>query len=286
MTAVGLHALLKQAEVRFHQQAMEGSRIASETLLEKVLGEPKINWFIQSDRLLTEREQAQFWNLMERCLNREPLQYVAGVAPFLDWDFLVNPNCLIPRPETELLVEKTLEIAKTMAPEVRILDLGTGSGNIAISLALMLEKARIVATDISNATLSVAQDNSARLKVRERIRFELSDGFESLKNEQFDVIVSNPPYLSHAEWSALAPEVQQEPERALIAGPTGLECLARIIQEAPKHLKHHGWLLLEIGWQQGQAVSELFKKMNYDSICCVPDLAGLDRVMMARINHG
>ena len=283
MTVLEAHQLLKQAQIRLNAQEVEGARGASEAVLEKVLGQPKIEWILERQPLLPEKKVQQFWSLIERCLKHEPLQYVLEEAHFLDWAFRVSRDCLIPRPETEQLVEKIVqELAKTSPTPISILDLGTGSGNIIISLALKLKRAHLVASDRSKKALNVARINAKHLGVTDRIDFRWGENFEIVKNETFDVIVSNPPYLSEEEWRHVSEEVQQEPKEALVAGPTGLECLEKIIAHAQSYLKPEGLLALEIGSTQAQRIQDRLKQLHYHSIHVFVDLAGLDRMVMAR----
>jgi len=217
----------------------------------------------------------RFEQLAARCRAGEPLAYLLGVRDFYGRWFAVNSAVLVPRPETELLVQLALDSARTLfAPNV--LDLGTGSGCIAISLALDVAQAEVFGTDISPAALDVARTNATNLVAR--VAFIESDWYMGIRGH-FDVIVSNPPYVAQGDTHLAA--LKYEPEIALIAGD-GLSCLRRIIAGAPAHLSTGGWLLVEHGYDQAQAVRELFAHAGFDSIQTAQDDAGIERVTSAR----
>lgn len=220
--------------------------------------------------------------LVERRRAGEPIQYITGEQEFYGLPFRVTPDVLIPRPETEHLVEKALALAAEL-PNLRILDVGTGSGAIAIALAHNMPHAQITAVDISTAALKIAHENAERNAVSGRIRFLQSDLLYTVAGEQFDIIVSNPPYVPTADRESLSVEVRDhEPRQALFAGEDGLDVYRRLIPEAFLALGPAGFLLLETGYGQSQAVAGLLSDAGFESIEFVPDLQGIPRVACAQ----
>jgi len=211
-----------------------------------------------------------------RRLRSEPMQYITGQQEFYGLAFEVSPDVLIPRPETEHLVEAVLKHVK---PNASIIDVGTGSGAIAVALAHALPQAQVTAVDLSPAALQVARRNAQRNAVSDRVTFLQSDLLVAVEGGDFDAIVSNPPYVADAE--VLEPQVSNyEPHAALYAGPTGLEVYERLVPQAGKLLKPQGWLLLEIGSGQQAAVEALLH--DWSALSFVRDLQGIPRVIQAQ----
>ena len=213
----------------------------------------------------------------------EPLQYITGVQDFYGREFRVTPDVLIPRPETELLVEAALEVAGVK--DAFICDVGTGSGCIAITLLCELRGARAVAVDKSPAALEIAKINAMKQSVADRAVFLVSDCFDALDRSeyQFDLIVSNPPYVSESALAGLQREVRDhEPVVALSPGPDGLRVIRRLLAEAPVYLKTNGHLLMEIGFDQGEAVTDLIDEAVWSLIDIRPDLQGIPRIVVLR----
>jgi len=239
---------------------------------------------------LDEPLAAETWELyrelIERLSEHEPLQYLTGRQDFMGLTFKVSPGVLIPRWDTETLVREALQcIAHLPAPQ--ILDLGTGSGAIAVSLAYYHPGGQVWAVDISPAALEVAKENAAVLEVGQRITFLEGDLFQPLPpGSFFDLIVSNPPYISEQEYQELDREVKKEPYQALVAADNGLVFYRRIAGEAGRYLKPGGWVLVEIGWKQGEEVSRLFAEQGFRDIQVLEDLAGRPRVVAARSKDG
>lgn len=217
-------------------------------------------------------------SVLSRRLNHEPLAYILGKREFYGRTFHVGPGVLIPRQETEILVETALEIMGTRTSEqARVLDMGTGSGCIAITLKLELPTLMMVASDVSTEALSVAQDNARDMEAE--VEFLKSDGFEAINGPLFDVIVTNPPYIGFAE--PLAPELTQfEPHQALYSGPTGLEFYERLSNEASGFLEPHGLIMMEVGYTQAEAVANIFQSQGWRHLKTVNDLAGVARVVV------
>lgn len=223
---------------------------------------------------------ARYHEYIERRCAAEPIQYIVGEQEFYGLRFHVSPDVLIPRPETEHLVEALL----ARFPHDRALhiaDIGTGSGAIAVAAAYSLPRAKIVALDVSKAALRVAGWNAQEHGVASRIRFVESDLLNAVGSETFDAIVSNPPYIAETERAALDEQVREyEPDEALFAGPTGLEVYERLVPQAQTHLRAGGSLLLEIGAGQKPQIERLLK--NWGEVCFIADLRGIPRVAMAR----
>ncbi len=254
---------------------------------------PAINlaWLIAHDGdPLPSDAAAVFCDLVERRLAGEPIQYILGHAEFFGLPFQVSRDVLIPRPETELLVERAIALAqdlhhsRSLLPP-RIADVGTGSGCIAVALAHALPFAQIVATDLSAAALALASDNAARNRVDSRIRFLAGDLLDPVQRQPFDLIVSNPPYVAENDRAGLDLEVRDyEPAQALFAGSDGLAIYRRLIPAAARALVPGGILLLEIGHGQQAAIHRLCQSQRLAPIQFLPDLQGIPRVAIARKN--
>ena len=232
-----------------------------------------------------EKFSAALFRILERRKKGEPIQYITGSSEFMGLDFKVDKRVLIPRPETEILVEEALKIAQSSEPTAQsILDIGTGSGNIAISLARYLPECKITAVDISENAIKVAAENADLNQVKGRVEFIVSDLFSALaKSGEFDLIISNPPYISTVEMENLPPEVRYEPRLALLAGPESLDFYQRIIKDCPPYLKKGGIILLEMGYNQGIPIQEIFRQSgNFKILKVVPDYGNIERVIVAQ----
>lgn len=254
-------------------------RFDLEHLLARRLDRGRAHLLAHLDEALPEALQAQLEKDVARLSAREPLQYVLGEAWFMDALYEVNAHVLIPRFDTEYLVQAVLECVD--AEKARVLDLCTGSGIIAIALARAHTDWHVAASDISPDALAVAGRNAARLGAT--VEWREGDLFAPWQGEQFDCIASNPPYISAEEYQTLAPEVHREPALALLAEHDGLDFYERLAAEAPRYLAPGGWLAVEIGWQQGPAVVELFEKHGFKEVSCLPDGQGHDRVVCGHI---
>ena len=221
-------------------------------------------------------------SLIERRGLGEPLQYITGNQEFYKLDFETSPDVLIPRPETELIVETGMELLKDK-PRPFIADIGTGSGCIVISLLHELRQARAVATDVSSAALAVASRNAGRHQVSDRLRLIESDLFSALEaNELFDLIVSNPPYVPARDLESLQREVSREPQNALDGGPDGLVVIRRLLNEAPLFLRARGYLVFEIGFDQAESVKRIIESARWELIEVRTDLQGIPRTVVLR----
>lgn len=232
------------------------------------------------DYELSVDEETRFQKILERRAGREPLQYITGRQEFYGLNFAVSPSVLIPRPETELLVEAAIEILRENS---RFCEIGIGSGCISISILHAVKNAAAVGLDVSEKALEVARQNAETHAVAERLRLKKSDVFESLCDEQFDLIVSNPPYISAAEMPFLQSEVRDyEPAKALTDGADGFSIIKKIIADAPRFLEKNGFLLLEIGFNQSARVRAMFDESVWRQIATLPDLQGIPRVFKAQ----
>ena len=278
---------INKAAARLSAHQVENARRDAELLLCHVLGRDRA-WLLAH---IQDAVDDQSFRLYERTIDRravrEPLQYITGRQEFWGLPFKVTPDVLIPRPETEFVVEATLK-AVSMAMSPVIIDLCAGSGCIAVSLAKELLNAQVFATDRSEQALTVARENARMNQVAERIRFLAGDLFVPIKeldlHGKVDVIAANPPYIRAGDLVALQPEVRDfEPEMALIAGPEGTELGTAIIQQAPAFLKKGGTLIMEMGMGQTAALSAIIKETgSYRTLEIVKDLAGIERVLVAR----
>ncbi len=265
------------------EKGVENGRLDAELLLAHVLGVGRLDLYLQYDRPLRSGELESFKALLRRRASREPLQYVVGRATFRDLDLRADPRALIPRQETEVLVQEVLDWAKAVAVPLSALDMGTGSGAIALSLLKEGSFRRMLATDSSSDALKLARENARDLGLEERVEFRLGGGFEPVHpGERFDVIVSNPPYIPEGDMPSLQPEVRDwEPRGALSAGPEGLDVLLPLVSRAPAFLEAGGLLAVEIGEGQGVEVVRAMEETGaFGSIRIRPDLAGRERVVL------
>lgn len=259
---------------------MLGDRLEAELLLVHVLGKPR-SWLIaHADDVLDTAHTAAFDALVQRRSNGEPVAYITGRRGFWSLDLEVTPATLIPRPETELLVELALDRLPVAAP-VRVADLGTGSGAIALAIAHECKSAQVLATDASRDALAVAQRNAARLGIA-NVAFAHGDWLAPLSTPPYDVIVSNPPYIEADDPHLGQGDLRFEPSSALASGDDGLDDIRRIVADARMHLKPGGWLLMEHGWNQGDAVRALLQAAGYDEVFTAQDLEQRDRVSGGR----
>ena len=273
-----INDVLKEAtEILQNAGVPEGRREAG-SLLSFVMGRDRTFLIAHAEDEVSDVDQ--FREVVERRAAGEPLQYITGTQDFFGREFRVTPDVLIPRPETELLVEAALEVnnAATL-----ICDVGTGSGCIALTLLCELNHARAVALDKSPAAIEVAKFNAQKLGVADRAEFVVSDCFNSLDQHEFDLIVSNPPYVSADVIEGLQREVRDhEPLIALSPGPDGLSIIRRLIHESPKFLKQNGHLIMEIGFDQGEAVQKLIDASVWELLEVRPDLQCIPRIVLLR----
>ncbi len=273
----------------FAEHGIDSARADAEILLAATLGCQRIDLYLRHDQPLNADELSEFRAQIRRRGRREPVAYITGSKEFWSLDFKVTPDVLIPRPETEGLVEAALRLFPDDEP-LRVLDLGVGSGIITIALAHERRRWRFWATDLSEKAIAVARSNAGTHHVEDRIRWGVGRWFGGVEAaaEPFELIVSNPPYIAREALSALEPEVCRfEPRIALEGGPDGLESIAHILEKAPPYLRPGGWLLMEIGYDQGAAVKRLAgPSPAFDEVFVEKDFAGLDRVACFRKASG
>lgn len=280
-----LDTLLMQASQKLRNEGVGEYQLDVQLFMMKATGFTKVQLFTKNDYCLNSNEAEEFWDMVEKRAKRIPTQYIIGSCQFMGLDFLVSNAVLIPRPDTEILVETILEYKKKYGID-SIMDIGTGSGCIPISL-LHYGVNKAVALDISSEAIEVAKKNAELNDVLYGIQFINSNLFEALNEEyygQFDAIVSNPPYIAKNVIKGLMPEVKDyEPMIALDGGDDGLDFYKEIIPKGKKYLSENGWMFFEIGYDQGVAVSNLLKAEGFDKIEIIKDLAGLDRVVLGKI---
>ncbi len=257
-----------------------GDRVDAEALLQHVLRRPA-SWLVaHADDVLTLEQERAYVELVRRRVEGEPVAYIVGRRGFWSLELEVTPATLIPRPETELLVELALERLPEHAP-TRVLDLGTGSGAIALSIATERPQAGVVASDASDDALDVAKRNAVRLCIP-NVAFAYGDWLKPLVGHRFDLIVSNPPYIESVDPHLQQGDLRFEPAAALASGADGLDAIRRIVTDAPAHLLPGGWLLFEHGWNQGAASRDLLAHAGYAEVFTAQDLEGRDRVTGGR----
>ena len=279
--------ILNWTKQYFTDKGVENPRLDAEVLLCAVLKCERITLYVDFERPLSETELAQFKQYVVRRANHEPLAYILGEKAFMRNMFKVTPDTLVPRPETELLVESIVMAAEAVGGDVKILDIGTGSGAIIVSLLDYLPQAKGVGVDISVGALTVANENAVAIGVVERAGFLRSDVYSALPlDKKFDIIVSNPPYIPAADIAGLAKDVQNEPIGALDGGEDGLDFYRRITKEAPLHMVEDGLLAFEIGIYQGEAVAEMCKAAGFGAVAIRKDYAGIERMVFAAKEGG
>lgn len=247
-----IREMLKAASVRLESAGVPNASYDAMQMLAHVLDEDALMMRLNGHRELPQDKREAFEAILARREKREPMQYILGSTGFMGLEFHVEPGVLIPRPDTEILCEEAI---RRLKPGACVLDIGTGSGALAVSIARLTKDAVVTAVDVSDAAIAIAKGNAE--KNGADVRFVRSDCFEALHDEKFDLIVSNPPYIDSEDMAQLMPEVLQEPELALFGGEDGLDFYRRISREAGAHLEDGGCLLFEIGYKQKEDVSAL-----------------------------
>jgi release factor glutamine methyltransferase len=273
--------VLQATTAYFKKHNIDSPRLNAEHLLAHVLGRERIELYLEFERVLTESELAPLRNLVKRRSEGEPLQHLLGTVEFCGLTFLCDKRAMVPRPETEELVE--LVESKIENRELRIVDVGTGSGVIALTLAVKFPEAELVAADISDGALALAKENAARLDLPDRVRFVKSDLLENVEGT-FDLIVANLPYISKQDRHTLSREVLHDPAVALFASARGDELVRGLIAQAPTRLRSGGMLALEIGIGQSDTLFSALAEKNYRDIYSKNDYSGVTRFLFAR--HG
>lgn len=260
----------------------ESARAEAEMLIGEALGRDRAWLFAHAEHALAPEERDRFRALLQRRREGVPIAHILGRRGFWSLDLIVTADTLVPRPETELLVELALERMPREFP-ARILDLGTGTGAIALAIASERPQAQVTGVDASSAALDVARKNAARNGLTD-MRLMRSDWYSALAGERFDLIASNPPYIADDDPHLREGDLRFEPRTALASGADGLDAIRIIVREAPMYLAHGGWLLIEHGWQQGEAVRALLDAAGFDGVETARDLEQRDRISFGRLS--
>lgn len=277
---------LKTATEILHQSEIIEPRREANSLLAFALQKDKTFLIAYPEYVLTTEEEMRFRDFLQRRAAHEPFQYIRGSQEFYGLDFTLTPDVLIPRPETELIVEAAIEILREKEDPL-ICEIGVGSGCISVSILHEVKNASAMGLDISEKALKIAQINAQSNGVSNRIELKISNVFAVLQDEKFDLIVSNPPYLPSEDFSMLQAEVRDfEPRVALTDDKDGLSIIEKIISGAPKFLKPNCFLLMEIGFNQANRVREMIDQGVWQTIGFLPDLQGIPRMLKARIKAG
>jgi len=274
---IALSECLRQAAVRLGPEA---GRIEAEVLLVHALGRERSWLYAHGDDVPTPAQLDQFEALLRRREAGEPVAQIVGRREFWSMELAINADTLIPRPETELLVELALDRLPKAQP-LRVLDLGTGSGAIALAISRERPRAQVTAVDASLGALAMAQKNAAKLGLGQ-VRFLRGDWYSPVQDERYDMIVSNPPYLADDDPHLQQGDLRFEPRSALAAGVDGLDDIRCIAGQAPAHLSPGGWLLVEHGWQQGASVRQIFSQAGLCAVSTAKDLEDRDRVTLGQ----
>ena len=262
---------------------VETPKLKSRLLMQYILKETRQYIIVHDTKQLTERQEKNYFLSIKKIKSGIPIEYITHQKEFMKLNFFVNENVLIPRQDTEILVEEVIKIAKKIRAK-KILDLCTGSGAIAVSLAKYLPESEITAIDISHKAIQMAKRNAIFHKIENRITFLESNLFENLPDQKYDIIVSNPPYVKRDIIKKLDKQVQKEPYIALDGGYDGLDFYRKIIKQAYEFLKFNGYLCLEIGFDQKEEVTELIKNEGqYSKVYCKKDLCDNDRVIITKV---
>jgi release factor glutamine methyltransferase len=273
--------VLQSTAAYFAKNGVESPRLNAEHLVAHTLGKKRIELYLEFDRPLFEPELAPLREFLRQRAQGRPLQHLVGTVDFHGRIFKSDTRALIPRPETEQLVEFLIAECGTRNAELKILDVGTGSGVIALTLAAEIEKSEVEAVDLSDDALALARENVEKLCLAERVKLFKSDLLENVMGE-FDLIVANLPYIAEDEIPKLAREVQFDPKLALDGGSLGTEIISRLITSAKSHFRPAGMLALEIGHDQADALAAELQRENYQDIQCKSDYQGVPRFLFAK----
>ena len=282
MAKLTIKQTLTKGTIMLKNSNIESPKLKARLLLQYILKKSRQYLIVYDNQEVDKKAQWEYFVNIEKLTKGMPLQHITHTQEFMKMDFYVDENVLIPRPDTEILVEETIKIAQTME-RPKILDLCTGSGAIAISLKKYIPSAQVYAVDISKKALEIAKKHAHRLEAE--VKFIESNLFEKIKNEKFDIIVSNPPYIKKSDINYLSQEVQKEPQIALDGGYDGLDFYRKISYQAIDYLKFGSYLCFEIGYDQKEEVLEILKGIeHYTKAYCKKDLCGNDRVVITQVN--
>lgn len=274
---------ISKASLQFKTKNIEAPKLKARLLMQFILKQTRQYIIVYDEKNLTLKQEKRYFEKVEKIIQGIPLQHITHQQEFMKMNFYVSKDVLIPRPDTEVLVEEVIKIAKKINAK-KILDLCTGSGAIAISLAKYIPNSQITATDISHKALEIAEKNAKNNEVDKQIAFLYSDLLQQIPKEKYDMIVSNPPYIQRGLIKSLEEEVQKEPQIALDGGWDGLDFYRRIIKQADEYLKYGGYLCLEIGYDQKIDVIDLIEQEEkYTDTYGKKDLYGNDRVIITKV---
>ena len=286
MDKTEFHQLIKDAEHKLREAGIEAAATEVEIILESILDVERIAIYLHGWTLIDNYILEKFHNIVAKRATRHPLQYILGEAYFYGRKFLVNSDVMVPTPETELLCELAINYVHNEGIEsAQILDLGTGSGVIAVTMAAELPDSWVTAADISRAALTMARKNAAMNEVGSQIQFLISDLLDSIDPQsKFDLILSNPPYICEGDYKTLPPEVLADPKIALTSGTEGLDIIKKLIDRAPDFLNEKGRLMFEIGYDQPEKIAKLTENDDrYESLTIIKDLNDIDRVVILSV---
>lgn len=274
---------MRKGMIKLKTNDVKEPNLKARLLMQYILNRPREYILVHDDKQLTLRQNVDYFKLIKKLIEGVPLQHITHQQEFMKLMFYVDENVLIPRPDTEILVEEVIKLAKSINAK-KILDLCTGSGAIAVSLAKYIEGSQITATDISRKALSIAKLNATNNNVEDKITFVSSDLFQNISEEKYDIIVSNPPYIKRKVIKTLDKEVKKEPIIALDGGNDGLDFYKKIIGNAYQYLKYKGYLCLEIGYDQKDEVIDLInKEEKYIDTYSKKDLFDNDRIVITKL---
>lgn len=276
-----INETLRKGMITLKINGINEPKLKARLVMQFILNKPREYLIIYDNEILTLRQEVDYFKAIKKLVSGTPLQHITHQQEFMKMSFFVDENVLIPRPDTEILVEETIKIAKRINAK-KILDLCTGSGAIAISLAKYIENSQITAVDISDKALKVANKNAKLNGVEDQITLVKSDLFQNVAHEKYDIIVSNPPYIKTDVIKRLDKEVQKEPEIALNGGWDGLDFYRKIIKQSYEFLKFNGYLCLEIGYDQKDEVINLIEENKYVNIYSKKDLCDNDRIVVCQ----
>ena len=274
---------IEKGAIALKVENIESPKLKARMLMQFILNKPRQYIIVNDMQELSKSTEQEYFEAIQKLKHNIPIEHITHQKEFMKLNFFVNENVLIPRQDTETLVEEVIKIAQKTNSK-KILDLCTGSGAIAVSLAKYIEKSEITAVDISQEAIKIASKNAIMNNVENQITFVKSDLFENVKKEKYDIIVSNPPYIKKSEIPKLEKQVQKEPTIALDGGVDGLDFYRKIIKQCYEYLKYKGYLCLEIGYDQKEDVIELLKnEEKYSEIHFKKDLYDNDRIVIGRL---
>jgi release factor glutamine methyltransferase len=287
MNPLSIHKAIIEATQILKQANIQTPRLDAEVILAHQLNWKRLDLITRSNETLDREQQDTFYKKINQRAQGVPVQYITGLQEFMGLDFNVSPDVLIPRPDTEILIEAAIEEANSMKSPLTIVDIGTGSGAIALSLAHFIKGSKVHTIDISPRALEVAKGNAVKLSLQDNVSFFLGDVFSPLGEEFYgkvDLLVSNPPYIPKDDILKLQREVGYEPELALDGGLDGLDFYRRIIKEGQKFLSSQGRILFEVGHDQAQMVENILREYGFKYVIIKKDLSGIERVVIAKVN--